>query len=112
MKVKKEVEFTDHQRLWLDRIKACEASGQTLTQFAAANGYSVRTMYDVKKALVKKGVLPGKRRVRFQRVRVAAPPASPTLWQIALPNGATVAFSGKVDASSLSQVLSAASRLR
>lgn len=103
--------LTEHQQLWLDRIKACEASGLPVTQYAPANGLSVRGMYDAKRALVSKGVLPRKSGARFQRVKIAQAPVAVTSWTVTLPNGATVSFAGKVDPGSLGQVLSAVSRL-
>gem|GEM_PF-6378557 len=46
-------------------------------------------MYDGKRALVKKDVLPRKQRNGFQRVRVVNPVAG-SEWHIQLPNGVSV----------------------
>jgi len=61
---------TEHQRKWLRRLQACEASGKSFTPYASEQGFPVRAMYDAKKALVKKGVLP---RTRQSRYKVAHP---------------------------------------
>ena len=58
MDVAQEMRLTEHQRYWLERIQACEAQGLSITAYAAEHGFPVRAMYDAKKVLVKKGVLP------------------------------------------------------
>ncbi len=102
--------LTEHQRKWLGRLRACEASGKSFTAYAAEHGFPVRALYDAKKALVKKGVLPGTRRKRFQRVQTATV-AADTKWCIRLPNGIAVEFFGTVDDGSLSGVLNTVARL-
>ncbi len=102
--------LTKHQRHWLEQIQACEASGKSVAEYAAAHGFQARAMYGAKKVLVKKGVLPRTRPIRFQRVPVAAAVVGGE-WRIQLPNGVSVDFSGTVDAGSLSTVLSTVARL-
>ncbi len=67
-------------------------------------------MYDAKKVLVRKGVLPRTQRARFQRVQTKVVTVD-NEWRIQLPNGVAVEFSGTVDGGSLSTVLSTAARL-
>lgn len=102
--------LTEHQRKWLGRLRACEASGKSFTVYASEQGFPVRALYDAKKVLVKKGVLPRTRHMRFQRVQ-AATESSDTKWRIQLPNSVSVDFCGPVDVDSLSGVLSAVARL-
>ncbi len=102
--------LTEHQRKWLRRLRACEASGKSFTEYAAEHGFPVRELYDAKKILVKKGVLPRTRKSRFQRVQTATVSAD-TKWRIQLLNGVSVEFSGTVDDGSLSTVLSTVARL-
>ncbi len=102
--------LTEHQRKWLGRLQACEASGKSLTAYASEHGFPVRALYDAKKALVKKGVLPRTRKSRFQRVQMATV-AADTKWRIQLPNGVMVEFSGTVDGGSLSAILNTVARL-
>jgi hypothetical protein len=52
------VSLTELQRYSLKHVRACEASGKRITEYATENGLGVRAMYDGKRALVKKGVLP------------------------------------------------------
>jgi hypothetical protein len=102
--------LTEHQRKWLRRLQACEASGKSFTEYAAEQGFAVRALYDAKKALVKKGVLPRTQQKRFQRVQTVAVPAD-TKWRIRLANGVLVEFSGPVDGDLLSGVLNTVARL-
>jgi len=102
--------LTEHQRKWLGRLRACEASGKSFTDYAAEHGFPVRALYDAKKTLVNKGVLPRTRQKRFQRVQTVTVPAD-TQWRIQLPNGVLVEFSGTVDGGSLSSVLTTVARL-
>ncbi len=102
----KEQALTDHQRYWLERVKACEASGKSVVAYSAEHGLAVRAMYDAKKVLVRKGVLPRTHRAQFQRVQPEAVAVGGE-WRIQLPNGVSVDFSGTVDAGSLSTVLNA-----
>ncbi len=102
--------LTEHQRKWLGRLRACEASGKSFTAYASEQGFPVRALYDAKKALVKKGVLPHTQRNRFQRVQTATV-AADTKWRIQLPNGVSVEISGPVDGGSLSTVLNTVARL-
>lgn len=99
-----------HQRKWLERLQACEASGKSYSAYAAERGYPVRALYDAKKVLVRKGVLPGTQQSRFQRVEAAAVAVNGE-WRIQLPNGVSVAVSGAVDTVALSAVLITAARL-
>lgn len=104
------VQLTAHQRIWLERIRACEASGKSVAAYAEEHGFQVRTMYDAKKVLVKKGVLPRTQQAPFQRVQVQAETAAAE-WRVRMPNGVLVEFSGGIDRGSLSTVLSTVAAL-
>jgi len=101
------ISLTEHQRYWLKHVRACEASGKRITEYATDHGLGVRAMYDGKRVLVKKGVLPCTRASRFQRAQVADPVMG-SEWRIQLPNGVSVVFAGSVDAATLATVLSTA----
>jgi len=109
-----EASLTDHQHRILNHIRACDASGQRITEYCAEHGIKVRAMYDGRKSMVNKGILPRTHPRRFQRVSVARPSvtaAPPTDWRIQLPNGTSVAFSGDVDSKALKQVLNTVAEL-
>jgi len=99
--------LTERQRYWLEQIRACEASGKTVAEYAAEQGISAQALYAGKKLLVRKGVLPRTRALRFQRVQVAGIPVG-SEWRIQLPNGVSVFCSGEVDAGVLATILGTA----
>lgn len=99
-----EIRLTKHQRHWLEHLRACDASGKGIAEYAAAHGLDAKAMYAGKKVLVKKGVLPRTRPSRFQRAAVTDP-VHFNAWRIQLPNGLSVTFSGAVDARTLSTIL-------
>ena len=99
--------LTERQRYWLEQVRACEASGKTVAEYAAEQGISAQALYAGKKLLVRKGVLPRTRPLRFQRVQVAGIPAG-SEWRIQLPNGVSVFCSGEVNAGVLATVLTTA----
>ena len=105
--------FTDRQQYWLKHLRACEASGLTTIDYARTHGIKVKSLYAARRALAEAGRLPPAL-TRFQRVRVATDPAAdvgPAQWQVQLPNGTIVAFTGEVEARVLSLVLTTAARL-
>lgn len=102
--------LSDRDRYWLEHVQASEASGKRMTDYATEHGLSVRAMYDGKRQLVKKGVLPRTHQNRFQRVRVVDPVVD-SEWRIQLPNGVSVVFAGAVDARSLATVLNTVAAL-
>jgi len=110
MDVAPEISLTEHQRYWLKHVRACEASGTRITEYARDHGLGVRAMYDGKRVLVKKGVLPRTRATRFQRAQVVDPVMGGE-WRIQLPNGVAVAFTGSIDAATLTTVLTTAAAL-
>jgi len=102
--------LTERQRYWLEQVRACEASGKTVAEYAVEQGISAQALYAGKKLLVRKGVLPRTRPLRFQRVQVAGV-AVGAEWRIQLPNGVSVFCSGEVDAGALATVLSTAAAI-
>jgi len=101
------ISLKEHQRYWLKYIRACEASGKRITEYAADHGLAVRALYDGKRSLVKKGVLSRTRAARFQRDQVVDQVVG-SEWRTQLPNGMSVVFSGPVDAGTLTSLLSTA----
>ena len=102
--------LTDRQRYWLEHIQACEASGKSIAEYAAAQEFGAQAMYAGKSSLVKKGVLPATQPPRFQRVQVMEATLS-SQWRIGLPNGVSVAFVGEVDGQALTTILHSAASL-
>ena len=96
--------LTERQQYWLKHIHACDAAGKPSVVYARENGLEVSALYSARKALAEKGVLPKPRPPQFQKVHVSMH-CTGTQWQIQLPNGALVGFSGEVNARSLETVL-------
>jgi hypothetical protein len=106
------IPLTERQQYWLKHIRACDASGQTTIDYAKAHGINVKSMYSARKGLAEKGTLPRPQSSRFQKAQVVNSTRSQdSQWQVQLPNGAVVAFSGAVDASTLSVVLNTTAAL-
>jgi hypothetical protein len=96
--------LTERQQYWLKHIRACDAAGKPSVEYARENGIEVSAMYSARKALAEKGALLKPRPPRFQKTAVVDGTAG-AQWQIQLPNGALVGFSGEVNARSLETVL-------
>lgn len=102
--------LTERQQYWLKHIRACDAANQTTIDYARAHNINVKSMYSARKALADKNTPP--RPGRFQKAQLVNDPhISDCQWRIHLPNGAAVAFSGAVDAATLSLVLTTAAAL-
>lgn len=105
-------EITERQQLWLDHIKAADASDGSLVAYATAHDLKVKDLYQWKTVLARRGLLPGKTR-KPAFVPVARPSSSlPTSCSITLRNGVRLQFAGHLDAVMLGEILSAASAVQ
>ena len=81
--------LTDRQRYWLEHIRACEQSGQSLKGYAAEHDLDIGALYEAKSKLKRKGLVsPADNQARFVRVepsRVAA--SMPPVCRVHLRNG-------------------------
>ena len=104
--------LTERQRYWLEHIQAWNKSGKRMSEYAKDQSFAVRSMYDAKKSLVSKGLLPRTRTSyspRFEQVQIIEP-SNESEWRITLPNGAAVEFTASLDEQTLSTVLKTAIR--
>ena len=108
-----EEELTERQVYWLAHVRACDTTGQSTFAYAKAHGLQSRAMYKARQVLIEKGVWSNdktaRKHSRFQRAQVQK--AAAGSWQIQLPNGVTVSFSGDVNDKALSTVLKTAAAL-
>lgn len=96
-------------RGWLEHIRACEAKGQRLFEYAREHGLDQKGFYNAKARLIKRGVLKSKyRAVAFQRVEVRSA-GRPMACRVYLPNGVVVEMGA--EGSRLSEVLQMARAL-
>ena len=105
--------LTERQRYWLEHIQSWNESGKRMSEYARDQGFPVRAMYDAKKTLVQKGILPRSRTsytTRFEQVQIIESPHE-SAWRIALPTGAVVEFSASFDEQTLSTVLKSAAQI-
>ena len=107
-------ELTERQQYWLEHIRACDTAGRSTHEYAKAHGLESRAMYKARQVLIEKGVWSNDKMARkpsrLQRVQVSKP-SPDSQWQIQLPNGVAVGFSGNVNAEDLSMVLTTAATL-
>ena len=100
---------------WLDHLRACREQGQTLKAYAHAQGLSVSTLYSVRSALKRRGVLtepactssPRGPAPTFVPVRIPPPGA----FRVHLPNGVVVEVPVHAESAACATVLDCASRL-
>ena len=82
--------LSDGQRRWLEHIRACEASGQRMSEYAREHGLGQKNFYNAKTRLIKRGILKSKSAaVSFRRVELAYGPAR-FGCRVRLPNGVVV----------------------
>ncbi|MFB3077560.1 MAG: hypothetical protein ACE1Y4_06090 [Lysobacterales bacterium] len=106
-------ELTERQQYWLNHIRACDRSGQTIIDYAREHGINVKSLYSARKSLVQKGKLPRPQPDRFQKVQVVSSASNlANQWQVQFPNGTAISFTGPVDAAALSLVLNTVASLR
>ncbi len=104
--------LTERQRYWLNHIQSWNESGMRMSEYARDQGFPVRAMYDAKKALVKKGILPRSRishATRFEQVQIIESSAE-SEWRIGLSNGTVVEFSASFDEHVLGTILKVAAQ--
>lgn len=58
-----------HQCYWLERVNACEISGESAVAYALEHGLPVRVLHDAKKTFVRKVVSEQPHRARFERAQ-------------------------------------------
>ena len=51
-----EIPLTEHQRHWLEHLRACKASGKGIAAYAREHDIDAKALYAGKKVLIKKGV--------------------------------------------------------
>lgn len=102
-----------NERRWMEHLRACEASGKTMREYAADVGISVGSFYGAKKRLIRNGLISRQQSiaaVAFTRASIALTSQEPAL-RIELPNGISVSCSRTVDGATLTTVLRAAATL-
>lgn len=95
--------LTATQQTWLNHIRRCEARGQTLAAYAKVEGIDLKTLYNWRYRLKKKGVFEeGSSRAAdstpaFQRFVVAKEVFGRSEVRLRWPNGRVLEFDSGVD---------------
>ncbi len=99
--------LTECQQFWLDHIKTCDAAGSTAKQYAKEHDLSLAALYQHKKELRKRGLLPAPSRKTpsFAKVRMASSKTPEAVLRICFPNGICVEWSTSSQAAEVKQLL-------
>ena len=91
------VALTPRQRRWLEHLKRCEGSGETMKAYAKRHRLSIQAMYQAAKDLRRRGVLaPGRRTPRdetgasFVRIAASVSGSIEPPWRVRFPGGAVL----------------------
>lgn len=105
--VPEEPVLTERQQFWLAHIRACDASGSSAKQYAKDHDLPVTALYQCKKDLRKRGVLPmASRNVHsFAKVRMASGERREGVLRIDFPNGVCVEWSASSQGADVKQLL-------
>ena len=104
--------ISELHQFWLDHVKAADASNDSRVAYAAAHDLKVQHLYQWKTALRRLGLLPGATpRSSFVAVATRPAPVPPASCNLTLTNGVRLQFAGNLDATLLSEILSAAHSL-
>ncbi len=84
--------LTERQQFWLDHIQACEASGSSAKQYAEDHDLPVTALYQSKKDLRRRGLLPmpSRKAPSFAKVHMASDDARERVLRICFPSGIRV----------------------
>ena len=63
----KSEDLTPAEQQYLERTQTAESEGMSLTQYYRANGLSVYSLYNVRRRLIKKGVVARRRAASVRR---------------------------------------------
>ncbi len=99
--------LTERQQFWLDHIQACEASGGSARQYAEDHDLPVTALYQSKKDLRKRGVLPmpSRKAPSFAKVHMTAGDTREDVLRICFPNGVRVEWPASSRGDEVGQLL-------
>jgi hypothetical protein len=109
-------ELSSRQREWLEHLKQCKASGETMRAYAKRHRLSVQAMYQAAKDLRRRGALAPAARSRTEPrasfVRVSTPPSGLASWRVRFAGGAVLEGAGTLSNESLATLVEALSASR
>ena len=110
---------SERERFWLKHHEAQQASGQDAKAYARSAGISVQALYQGRKRLRRRGLLPpGRAKAtttpRFTKVAVTPPTLSgieEPRFRITLPNGAVLEWTGAASLGPVADLVERMARL-
>lgn len=109
-------ELSSRQREWLEHLKQCKASRETMKAYAKRHRLSVQAMYQAAKDLRRRGALAPAARSRTgpraSFVRVSTPPSGLASWRVRFTSGAVLEGAGTLSNESLTTLVEALSASR
>jgi hypothetical protein len=110
-----ESKLTSRQRFWLKHLRACDAAGETIKEYASRKGLSAHGLYGARKRMRTLDVPPtparAKKRASFTKVLVREAPVEVGRCRVRLRNGAVMEWDVPLAARSLELLFQAVARL-
>ena len=84
--------LTERQQFWFDHLQACDASGNSVAQYAKEHDLSVTSLYQRRQEFRKRGLLPAPscKVPSFATIRMTSDLASEDALRICFPNGVRI----------------------
>ena len=89
-----ESKLTSRQQFWLKHLRACDAAGETIKEYASRKGLSAHGLYGARRRMRVLGISAAPassgKRPSFAKVMVREAPAEVGRCRVRLPNGAVM----------------------
>lgn len=110
-----ESKLTSRQRFWLKHLRACDAAGETIKEYASRKGLSAHGLYGARKRMRTLDIPPAparpKKRTPFTKVLLREDPVEVGRCRVRLPNGTVMEWDVPLAARSLELLFQAVARL-
>ena len=110
-----ESKLTSRQQFWLKHLRACDAAGETIKEYASRKGLSTHGLYGARKRMRTLDVPPvparAKKRAPLTKVLVREDPVEVGRCRVRLPNGTVMECDVPLAARSLELLFQAVARL-
>ena len=110
-----ESKLTSRQRFWLKHLRACDAAGETIKEYASRKGLSAHGLYGARKRMRTLDAPPAprgaKKRASFAKVLVREDPVEVGRCRVRLPNGTVMEWDVPLAARALELLFQTVARL-
>jgi hypothetical protein len=107
-------QLSERQGYWLEHLRACDASGESIKAYAQRHDLSVHGLYAARKRLRQLGVPVSAScasSVSFARVSAKVSPMQEGCWRVRFPNGTVMEWDGPLEGELLGSLLESIARL-